>query len=72
MNEPPEHAEPPVHPERAARPERLVDPERVGASERAAPSEPPRARFRRTLVNVLVVQAVTLALLGLLQIVYTS
>lgn len=31
----------------------------------------PRARFRRTLVRVLVVQGVTLALLGLLQIIYT-
>lgn len=30
-----------------------------------------RTRFRRTLVRVLVVQAVTLALLGLLQIVYS-
>lgn len=30
-----------------------------------------RRLFRRTLVRVLVVQAVTLALLGLLQIVYT-
>ena len=31
-----------------------------------------RSRFRRTLVRVLVVQAVTLALLGLLQILYTG
>lgn len=30
-----------------------------------------RARFRRTLVRVLIVQVVTLALLGLLQIIYT-
>lgn len=30
-----------------------------------------RARFRRTLFRVLVVQVVTLALLGLLQIIYT-
>lgn len=33
--------------------------------------ESPRARFRRTLVRVLVVQVVTLILLGLLQLVYT-
>lgn len=31
----------------------------------------PRARFRRTLVRVLVVQVATLALLGLLQIAYS-
>ena len=30
-----------------------------------------RARFRRTLTRVLVVQVVTLALLGLLQLLYT-
>jgi len=35
-------------------------------------TESPRTRFRRTLVRVLVVQVVTLALLGLLQIVYTG
>jgi hypothetical protein len=29
-----------------------------------------RARFRRTLVHVLIVQAVTLTLLGILQIAY--
>lgn len=33
-------------------------------------SESPRAVFRRTLVRVLIVQLVSLALLGLLQIVY--
>lgn len=33
--------------------------------------ESPRARFRRTLVRVLIVQVVTLVVLGLLQIVYT-
>ncbi len=32
--------------------------------------ESPRAVFRRTLVRVLVVQVVSLTLLGLLQIVY--
>ena len=31
-----------------------------------------RARFRRTLAQVLVVQVVALALLGLLQFMYTS
>ena len=31
-----------------------------------------RARFRRTLVRVLIVQAVTMALLGLIQIVYNA
>lgn len=39
-------------------------------SEHPAP-ESPRAVFRRTLVRVLVVQVVALALLGLLQIVYS-
>lgn len=34
-------------------------------------ADSPRARFRRTLVRVLIVQVVTLALLALLQIVYT-
>lgn len=29
-----------------------------------------RARFRRTLIQVLIVQAVTLALLGVMQIAY--
>lgn len=32
--------------------------------------ESPRALFRKTLVRVLIVQVVSLALLGLLQIVY--
>lgn len=31
-----------------------------------------RARFRRTLIQVLIVQAVTLALLGVLQMVYSG
>ena len=37
----------------------------------SAPPGQGRARFRRTLIRVLLVQGVTLALLGLLQIVYT-
>jgi len=36
----------------------------------AAPSTTPRPTFRGTLVRVLVVQAVALALLGLIQAVY--
>jgi hypothetical protein len=38
---------------------------------RATP-EPGEARFRATLVRVLVVQAIALALLGLIQVVYNA
>jgi len=35
-----------------------------------AQTPPPRSRFRTTLVRVLVVQAVALAILGLIQAIY--
>jgi len=38
----------------------------------APASEPDRARFRRTLVRVLTVQVITLVLLGVLQIAFSS
>jgi len=39
--------------------------------ENPASGPDPRARFRRTLIQVLIVQAVALAFLGLLQLFYT-
>ena len=49
----------------------MSQPPTRAVSEPPASPEGARDRFRRTLVRVLVVQAVTLALLGLLQIIYT-
>lgn len=49
----------------------MSQPPTRASSEPHAHAEAPRGRFRRTLVRVLIVQAVTLAFLGLLQIIYT-
>ena len=50
-------------PHYSPRPERMTDPELEQESD--------KAKFRRTLIQVLIVQAVALALLGWLQIHYT-